>query len=515
MKIKKIYVSSCSAVFEIENDMCLNSPQKYNVYLNEKMALENVDTNVFSIYNLNPDTEYEIKINLSEESNIFNTKKESCCINVLDFYAVGDGKKDDTKAIQLAVNTCPENGRVQIPAGIYHISPITLKSNITIEIMKDAVLLGSMDEDDYSVLPGEVPSSQDGKKLECVSWEGCPVASHQSLLSAYHAHDIHIVGEGIVDGNAQNSTWWINPKQRKIARPKIFFTNKCRNIFVSGVTFKNSPCWHLHPYNSTDLGFYDIKIIAPKDSPNTDGCNPESCDRVEIIGAHFSVGDDAIAIKSGKMYEGKAKNIPASNHTIRNCLMEYAHGAVVLGSEMSGGVKDLSVTQCLFKNTDRGLRIKTRRGRGKDAVIDGITFENIIMDGVLTPLVVNMYYFCDPDGKSGYVQNKSPLPVDDRTPYLGRFYFRNMVCNGCSVAAGFFYGLPEQPIEEIQIENVKIAFRQDAEYGHPAMMSDIEECTKLGLYFNNVKKVKLSNIDISGAVGEKVITQNVSEITEQ
>ena len=514
MKIKAIYISSCSAVLEIQNSLCFYTPIEYDVYLNNKIAKQNINTNVFSIYNLFPDTEYEIATTLSDETIVFRTKAESACINVRDFYAAGDGNKDDTKAIQMSINACPEYGRVQIPQGVYNISPIVLKSNIIIEIMKNAVLLASTSEEDYAVLPGQVPSSTGKERQECVSWEGQPVSSHQSLFSAYHAHDIHMVGEGTVDGNAQNSTWWINPKQRKIARPKVLFTNQCSNVFVSGITFKNSPCWHLHPYNSQNLGFYDIKIIAPKDSPNTDGCNPESCDNVEIIGAHFSVGDDAIAIKSGKMYDGKFKNIPASNHIIRNCLMEFAHGAVVLGSEMSGGVKDLSVTQCLFKNTDRGLRIKTRRGRGKDAVVDGVTFENILMDGVLTPLVINMYYFCDPDGKSEYVQNKNALPVDERTPYLGRFYFRDMVCTNCSVAAGFFYGLPEQPIEEIEIKDVKISFAYNAESGHPAMMSDIDKCSNIGLYFNNVKKVKLENVDITGTVGEKVTANNVEEIVE-
>ena len=258
-----------------------------------------------------------------------------------------------------------------------------------------------------------------------------------------------------MDGNAQNSTWWFDVKNRAVARPKLLFTNRCSGIYIHGINFKNSPCWHLHPYNSKQIGIYDISVTAPKNSPNTDGFDPESCDNVEIIGAHFSVGDDAIAIKSGKMYEGKILNIPASNHTIRNCLMEFAHGAVVLGSEMSGGIRDLSVTRCLFKNTDRGLRIKTRRGRGKDAVVDGVTFSNIKMEGVLTPLVVNMYYFCDPDGKSDYVQNKNALPVDDRTPYLGRFCFKNMICTDCSVAAGFSTGLLNSLLSKLKYQTLR------------------------------------------------------------
>lgn len=512
MKVTNIYTSSCSAVFELDNDACFISPEEYTVYLNGSEA-GSFHENVFSLFDLMPDTEYSVRTSLCDHPVPFRTKKENCCINVRDFGAAGDGSQDDTKAIQMAILTCPEGGRIRIPKGTYSITPITLKSHITLEIMEGAILLGSTDEKDYAVLPGEVDSS-DGTKVECVSWEGCPRISHKSLLSAYYSENIHIVGRGVVDGNAQNSTWWIDPKKRAVARPKLFFTNRCQEISLHGPHFQNSPCWHLHPYHSKRIGIYDISVTAPKYSPNTDGCDPESCDTVEIIGARFSVGDDAIAIKSGKMYKGKTSSIPALHHTIRNCLMEFAHGAVVFGSEMSGGIRDLSVTRCLFRDTDRGLRIKTRRGRGTDAVVDGVMFHNIRMDGVLTPIVMNMYYFCDPDGKSDYVQNKNALPVDERTPYLGRFCFRDMICTDCAVAAGFFYGLPEQPIEEIEIFHVSFMFRENAEKGKPAMMFDIEACSQSGLYFHNVKRVKLRDVSISGVAGEEVILHNVDAYLE-
>lgn len=513
MKMHNIYTSSCSAVFELINDCCYTAPEEYTVFLDGRQVAGTFRENVFSLFDLTPDTQYSVRTSLDDRPVTFRTGKESCCINVRDFGAVGDGINDDTRAIQMAVFTCPEGGRIRIPEGIYLVAPITLKSHTIIEIAEGAVLLGSTDEKEYVILPGEVNSS-DGTKVECVSWEGCPVISHKSLLSAYYSEDIHIVGRGVIDGNAQNSTWWIDVKERAVARPKLLFTNRCRDIYIHGPHFQNSPSWHLHPYHSERIGIYDVSITAPKNSPNTDGCNPESCDTVEIIGARFSVGDDAIAIKSGKMYEGKISNIPASHHTIRNCLMEFAHGAVVFGSEMSGGIRDLSVSRCLFRDTDRGLRIKTRRGRGRDAVVDRVTFQNIRMEGVLTPFVMNMFYFCDPDGKSEYVQNKSALPVDERTPYLGRFCFKNMICTDCSVAAGFFYGLPEQPIEEIEISDVVFTFSDHAERGRPAMMLDVEECSRAGLYFHNVKNVKMHNVSISGVVGKKVTLKNVNAFIE-
>jgi len=514
MKINNIYKSSCSAVFEIENDLCYFNDANYRVLVNGEDAGKEYNTNVFSLFGLQPDTEYSVKTSLMNDEIKFRTKNESCSLNVREFGAKGDGKTDDTKAIQGAINVCPKYGRIYIPEGVYLVTPIALKSHITIEIKKNAVLIGSTEEDDYFVLPGEVGSKSGKKGTEVVSWEGRPAVSHQSLLSAYHSEDIHIVGEGIIDGNAHNSTWWNDVKSRQIARPKLFFTNRCSKIYIHGVGFKNSPCWHIHPYNSKNIGIYDIKVEAPKDSPNTDGCNPESCNMVEIIGAHFSVGDDAIAIKSGKLYDGKTKNIPAKNHIIRNCLMEFAHGAVVLGSEMSGGIRNLSVTRCLFKNTDRGLRIKTRRGRGRNAIVDNVSFNNIKMDGVLTPLVINMFYFCDPDGKTEYVQSKNKMKVDRRTPYLGKFHFADMECINCSVAAGFFYGLPEQPIKEVFIENVIFEFSQESVNGHPAMMLGFDECSKMGLYFNNVENVRLHEVTLKGYEGDRVLLEGVKSYAE-
>lgn len=513
MKLRLLFVGATSACIELENDAPYYSPAPYKVFLNGMPQGGERSENVFSLFGLSPAESYTVSTTLGESALIFSTMPENGCINVKDFGAVGDGEADDTRALQGAIFACPQNGRVYLPAGRYKTGALVLKSHITLELQESAVLLGSTDEADYPVWPGEI-GSLTGGKLQCASWEGEPRASHLALLSAHHAEDIRIVGRGTIDGNAQNASWWVEPKKREVGRPRLLFLNDCENVTLHGVTGKNSAAWNLHPFFSRDIGFYDIQIEAPKDSPNTDGCDPESCDGVKIVGARFSVGDDAIAIKSGKLYMGKTYKTPASNHIIRNCLMEHAHGAVVLGSEMSGGIKDLSVSQCYFRHTDRGLRIKTRRGRGKDAVIDGVTFENIKMENVLSALVIHMFYFCDADGKTEYVWSKQPIPVDDRTPYLGRFCFRNIECVDCEYAAGFFYGLPEQPIGEVALENVRFTFKEDAGAGYPAMMSFLEEHHKSGLFFNNVRRVHLKNVVLSGFEGERVFAENVEELTE-
>ncbi len=504
--IRLLYVSSVSACFEHENDD-IYFTKEFTAEIDGKEVYRG-NTNVFSVFDLKPDTEYRMTVKPVGEIVEFRTKSETAALNARDFGAVGDGVTEDTEAIQTAINCTFEGGRVVIPEGTYLIAPIILKSGVTIELKKGATLLGHTEVGKYRILPGEI-KDETGHEVQISTWEGDPAVSHQPLIAAYGCRDIAIVGEGVIDGNAQNSVWWLNHKARKEGRPRLVFLNACRNVTIHGITGQNAASWQFHPYFSEDVNFYNMSVFAPKVSPNTDGCDPESCDRVNIIGCRFSVGDDCIAIKSGKLYMGRKYKRPANRHTIRNCLMEYGHGAVVLGSEMSGGVTNLTVNRCLFRQADRGLRIKTRRGRGKDAVIDGVTFEKIKMVDVLTPLVMNMYYFCDPDGKTEYVWSRKRLPVDDGTPYLGKFTFRDMECEGVNVACGYFDGLPEMPIKEVELENVSFKIAENAEAGLPAMMSFIAPCRKSGLYFDNVETVKLKNVTFEGVENEEIVTGNV------
>ncbi|MDE5868552.1 MAG: glycoside hydrolase family 28 protein, partial [Anaeroplasmataceae bacterium] len=407
----------------------------------------------YSIYHLIPNTQYQIRIN--DFTLSFQTENENVCLNVLDFGAKGDGVSNDTAFIQTCIYACPDGGRVYFPKGNYYTGPILLRSNITIELAEDAHLIGDTDRNHYAILPGMTYTTDEKDEYNLGSWEGNPLDCFASIITGINVENIKIIGKGIIDGNAQNSDWWVDVRTKRIAwRPRGVFLNHCKNVTFQGVTVTNTPSWNLHPYFSSDIRFLDMKLVSPKNSPNTDGCDPESCENVDIIGVYFSVGDDCIAIKSGKIFMGRKYKKPSAHFNIRNCSMNFGHGAVVLGSEMSGGIKNINVTQCLFNQTDRGLRIKTRRGRGKDAIIDGITFENIKMVDVLTPLVVNMFYFCDPDGHSEYVYSKEKLPVDERTPYLGKFVFKDIDCTNVNVAAGTFYGLPEAPISSITIDHV-------------------------------------------------------------
>ncbi len=513
MKFHLLNATSVSACFELDNQEPYYAPERFDVTLDGQSALTGVETNVFSLFGLTPGTEYRVAV--GEEELTFRTLTESACLNVRDFGAKGDGAADDTAAVQNAINVCPSGGRVWVPAGTYLIRPLVLKSDLTLHLDLGTTLLADPEEEHFPLLPGEPEDGVTGENIQVNTWEGSPALGRQSILSAYYAQNITVVGQGVIDGNATFDTWWKDVKARTIARPKLVFFNHCEHVTFHGILGRNSPAWNFHPFFCKDVGFYQIAVEAPANSHNTDGTDPESCDDVRYIGVRFSVGDDAIAIKSGKMYMGMKYKTPATRHLIRNCLMERAHGALTLGSEISGGIQDLTVSQCLFSHTDRGLRIKTRRGRGEQCVVDGVEFSNIRMDNVMCPIVINMYYFCDPDGKTEYVWSKETLPVDERTPHMGSFTFRDMTCTDCEWAAAYCYGLPEMPIDSVTIRNVSFTFKPDAQAGKPAMMSYIEDVSKLGLYFNCVKSVTLENVRVEGQEGQRVVTENVKEVTDR
>ena len=515
--MKLLFSGPTSACFELTNDSPYYAPETYTLYLNDE-RLRTGDTNVFSLFGLKPDTAYTLRL---EGENLralldFRTRAERCAISARSFGAVGDGVADDTAALQAAISFLPEGGRLFFPPGAYRTLPLALKSHITLEFAEGAVLLGSTERTRYPILPGTLPDLNSGREIFFGGFEGNAIPMYQSLITAQYAEDITIIGPGKVDGNAQNSDFWTGYRDFPAARPRLFFFNRCRDITLHGIQACNSPSWQLHPYYCQNVSFYDVQVTAPKDSPNTDALDPESCDGVNIIGCRFNVGDDCIAIKSGKIELGSTLNRPADHHTIRNCLMEFGHGAVTLGSEIGAGVRNLSVSRCVFHGTDRGLRIKTRRGRGKNCRVDKVTFENIHMDGVLTPVVINMWYnCCDPDRESEYVWSRERLPVDDRTPHLGRFCFRNITCENAEVAACYIDGLPESPLDEVAFENVSVRFAGNARPGIPAMKNFAREHCRLGFYFDNVRRVRLKNVTLRGAEGETVIADHCEAVERE
>lgn len=519
MEFQIIFQTSRRCTIEFLNSGIYHTDQEYELYVNgEKYMTSNKV--VQTIHGLKPDTEYFLEARMGEvsASGKIRTDYEYVTLNVRRFGAKGDGRHDDTVCIQAAINCCPKNSRVYLPKGIYKVSSLFLKSDITIDFAEGAVLSAYTDRSKFPILPGLIESYDEKDEYNLGTWEGNPLEMFGSILTGVNVSNVVITGQGVIDGNAGFENWWEGDgrvKKGGAYRPRMIFLNHCENITVQGLTIQNSPAWNLHPYFSNHTRWIDMQVLNPKVSPNTDGMDPESVDGLEVVGVYFSLGDDCIAIKSGKFYMGHKYKTASQNINIRQCYMRHGHGSVTLGSEMAAGVKHMTVRDCIFEDTDRGLRVKTRRGRGNDAVIDDIIFENIRMDGVLTPFVVNSYYWCcDPDGRSEYVSCKKPLPVDERTPFVKKLTFRNIEAHNCHVAGSFLYGLPEAKIEDVTFENVKIDFAKEPIPEYPAMMAGVEKCTRKGIYINNVHHLTMKNVSVTGTEGNAVELLNIDEMKE-
>lgn len=515
MYAEVIFKNARCAAVEIRDAGIFKMEKRWSIYVNGNFYTETERT-VTMIYGLIPQTQYQIcaeqdghKLTAS-----FVTDYEYVTLNVQSFGAKGDGISDDTQFIQAAIMVCPPKSRVVIPAGEYRVTNIFLKSDINLEIQKGAVVKAFTEREKFPVFDGAVPGNCPEEEMLLGTWEGESMAMYAGIICGVGIKNVCIYGAGVLDGNAGWNNWWENAHQIDIAaRPRMVFLNRCENIVMAGVTVQNSPSWNIHPYFSSHLRFISMNILGPKESPNTDGLDPESCRDVEIIGVYFSVGDDCIAIKSGKIEIGSKYKTPSENISIRQCCMRDGHGSITLGSEMAAGIRSIHAQECRFICTDRGLRIKTRRGRGKDAVIDDILFEKIYMDQVLTPFVINCFYFCEKDGKTEYVQCKDPLPVDERTPCVKKLEFKNIEVKNCHVAAAFFYGLPEQKIEEVIMENVNVSYAKHAVGGQPAMMSGIpDKVCRMGIFANNIKKLIIKNINIHGQDTEIIHIENVNDV---
>lgn len=517
MKLNIIYKNARCAVAECIDGSIFQLGKKYDVYVNGVKTKE-TDRVIFSLYGLKPQTMYTVEIKDGEETAawaVFTTDYEFVTLNVRDFGAKGDGVNNDTSFIQAAIMACPKDSRVLIPEGVYKVTSLFLKDDVKIELEKGAVLEAYTDRTMFPIFPEAVQSYDEEKEYILGTWEGNPLPMFSAIITGVNVKNAVLYGEGILDGKAgkEEGNWWHNPKVMNIAfRPRMIFLNQCENIVVQGITVQNSPSWNIHPFFSNHLRFLDLSVLNPKDSPNTDGLDPESCRDLEIAGVYFSLGDDCIAVKSGKIYMGAKYRTPSEDITIRQCCMRDGHGSVTIGSEMAGGVENLIVKDCLFLHTDRGLRIKTRRGRGKDAIIEGVLFDNIHMDHVMTPFVANSFYFCDPDGHTEYVRTKEALPVDDRTPDIRSLAFRNIQADNCHVAAAFFYGLPEQKIGRVEMSNVRVNYAAETQTGVPAMMEGVEPMTRSGLFAANIKTLVLHNVEIQGQDGEAMVLEHIDQI---
>jgi polygalacturonase len=346
------------------------------------------------------------------------------------------------------------------------------------------VILGSEDPDDYPIVHSR--------------WEGKHQNTYAPLITGQNLNNISVVGRGTIDG--RGAVWWQAKKDGmlKHPRPRLISFSDCTNVLIEDITAINSPSWTINPVHCQNVTIHGITIINPADSPNTDGINPDSCRLVRISDCYVSVGDDCITIKSGTEHEHPDRYAPCRDITITNCTLERGHGGVVIGSEMSGGVKNVVISNCVFIGTDRGIRIKSRRGRG--GAIEDIRVSNIIMDGVLCPFTMNLYYHIGVRGNTD-VSDKSPRSVDDSTPRLRRIHFSHITAREVKHAAGFLYGLAEMPLEDISFTDISISISAEADSGYPEMADDIPSMSQAGFFIRNAHHLRLENVEVTGQVG--------------
>ena len=511
--MKLLYVSSRSASVLLDPEGLYEAREKRQLTLNGEELGEEYRS-VTSLFDLEPDTDYTLEAAAEAggaETLSFRTKPETCALDVRAFGAKGDGEKDDTASLQAAILCCPDGGTVRVPPGDYVTGPLFLKSHMTLEIMAGAALRLETDRKRFPILPGEVPAENERGELLLGMFEGCKTDGFAGALNGIEITDTAVIGEGMVDGRADQSDWWVNPKVQRIAcRGNLFYTQRCKGMTVQGITFMNSPSWNIHPAFSEDLDFIDIKVRAPWDSPNTDGFDPESCKRVRLLGAEISVGDDCIAIKSGKIDLGRRYKTPSEDIEIGWTALLDGHGGVTIGSEMAGGVRRVNAHHCYMKGNDRALRIKTRRDRGRDGVVDDIVFRDVRMENCKMPLVVNSFYFCDADGKSDRVQSREKQPVDETTPEIGRVCFERVTAVGCKACAAYVMGLPEKPMKDLTLRDSTFVFDPEAEPMVPAMALGVEACCRRGVIARFVDRLTIRNVQMEGFTGQPLETEAVA-----
>lgn len=335
---------------------------------------------------------------------------------VTDYGALADGETDCTEAFKSAIEACYNRGggRVVVPEGVFLSGAIHLKSNVNLHLEKNATIRFSTDKSKY--LP-----------LVYSRWEGVECMNYSSLIYAYGQENIAITGSGVLDGQGSNENWWSwkgkeefgwqkGMPHQKAGRDKLFAMGennipveqrifgegyylrpnfvhfyKSQNILIQGVTFRDSPMWFINPVLCSNITVKDVSIIGM--GPNNDGCNPESSKDVLIENSYFDNGDDCIAIKSGRNNDGRRINVPSENIIIKNCIMKNGHGGVVLGSEISGGARNIFVENCQMDspNLDRAIRIKTNSVRG--GTIENIYVRNLMVGEVLEAILkINFLY---------------------------------------------------------------------------------------------------------------------------
>jgi polygalacturonase len=437
-------------------------------------------------------------------------------ISIHDFGAVADGIADNTIAFTNAIEECCKNngGRIVVGAGTYLTGPIHLKSNINLHLDEGAVILLGDNLDEWPPIKSR--------------WEGVECYGYSPCIYGENLKNVSITGTGKIDGCGR--AWWNKFKKRKAQgqtqpisardkefaklnentdlsdcggggigsfffRPPLIQFNNCSNVLLEGVTIRNSPFWNTHLLYCSDVIIKNTTFRNPAGGINGDGLDIDSCNGVKVFDCIFDVNDDCLCFKSGIGKDGMRVNKPCENIVIERCRMMRGHGSVVIGSETAGSIRNIEISDCVFNGTDRGLRIKSRRGRA--GTVENITLNNITMNGVGCPIVMHLYYECGARPEEiAALSDRNPRPVTETTPCIRNIRITNLTADNAQSAAAFLLGLPEKPIENILFENVKITLVKDGIPARPAMAFGIKEMQGQGIIAEFVKDFVQRNVCI-------------------
>lgn len=395
--------------------------------------------------------------------------------------ARGNGKALDTEAIQKALDECGKagGGIVRFTAGTYLSKPIYLHSKTTLQLEKGAMLKATDDPRDF-LKPG-------------VSWQEGWNGNFIHFIQGEDLTDVTITGKGIIDGSGER--WWIPAEaaRRKtpgytLPRPNLIVLEDCKNVRLENITLQNSPKFHFVPKRCEDVVVSNVTIISPAHAPNSDAIDPNCSKNVLITKCYIDVGDDNVAIKSGQKVEGR--EFACEDITITDCVFLNGHG-VSIGSETNGGVRNVTLQNCTFENTENGLRIKSNRTRG--GLVENIEYSNITMKNVIPAITLTCQYGGTSAGDP--VQLSAPesdikQPVTETTPIYRNIRISNLTAT-CQNSAGIIEGLPESLITNITLENVHIS-------------------AETGLTISNATDVKLQNVKIETKQGKPLILENAT-----
>jgi len=385
---------------------------------------------------------------------------------ITDFGAVGDGKTLNTKAIQSAIDKCESDGGgvLIVPEGAFLTGSVFFRQGVNLHVEKGGVLKGTVDPDDYPQVD--------------TRWDGEEKVWTAALLNFFDMSNVNLTGEGVIDGSGDE---WMeryprDSRELSIGRPRLIAIQTCKNVRVSGLSLKNQACWGLFILYSKDVLVENLTIRAAHNIISSDGIDVDSSRNVRITGCDIDVNDDCIAIKSGKDEDGRRVNRPAEDIIVEKCRFRYGHGGVSMGSEMSGGIRNVEIRDCIMEADNWApIRFKSQPSRG--GVVENITYRDIVLKDVRKAFEFNMAWRMRPPVK----------PPSDPLPVVRNVRIINV--SGTAGSVGDMHGLKDSPIENVVFENCKVK-------------------AKKGFVLENIKDVDLSGLDIEVEQGEPIIRKN-------